>query len=401
MAGRGVRAMAKRILYLFDHTDSVSRLPLARAAKAQGYDVVIGFFGHRPNDVVLDTDDEVIEIPKPVNKFSPLALLKTMTAIRRAVTDIDPDLLHVVTLKYSFLSGLALRFMPRPKTVYTIAGLGFVFRSEGIKPKILRLALAPFLKIVLSDKALYLVIQNADDRDLLVRCGYAAAEKTNLVIGSGIDLKKFTVQDTSQAFRPLVLMVTRLVREKGVHIFAEAARILKEQNIEADFQIAGGLTTHNPSALTESDMQAITASGAVEWLGRVEDIPGLLAKADIVVYPSYYGEGVPRVLLEACAAGKPIVTTDHPGCKETVEEGQNGFLVPVKDAKATAAAIAKILDDPPLKERMGRHSRLIAEKRFDISQINTQTLDVYACALRGVEINTGSFSQRPAAHRLR
>ena len=374
--------MSKTVLYFFDHTDIGSRLPLALAAQDCGYTVTIALFGSKPAQANIPDSFEIIEIPKPENKFSPFAIFKTMRAIRAAVCARKPDLVHVVTLKYSFLSGLAILGCAPTAIIYTIAGLGFAFRSEGWKPALLRTLIAPFLKLALKHKNAHLVIQNQDDKDLLINRGYADAARAHLVVSSGVNLDRFTASPEPETGTPIALMVTRLVHEKGVHIFAEAAKILKAEGINARFQIAGGLTMHNPQAITKDEMERLISDSGAEWLGRVDDVPALLSSSAIVVYPSYYGEGVPRVLLEACAAGRPIISTDHPGCKEPVFHGDNGMLIPIKDVQATANAMRTLLQDQGMRARMGRKSREVAMSHFDVNIINTQTLAVYDIALR-------------------
>ncbi|MCD8525729.1 MAG: glycosyltransferase [Alphaproteobacteria bacterium] len=172
-------------------------------------------------------------------------------------------------------------------------------------------------------------------------------------------------------------MATRLLHDKGVAVFIEAARIMTEHGIKARFQIAGGEVTSNPLAISKEQMEAMVEGKPVEWLGKVDDMPALLAECAVFVYPSYYREGIPKVLLEAAASGKPIVTTDHPGCREAVEDGVNGFLVPVRNALKTAEATQKILEDGKLQKAMSKASRNRAEEEFNVAKIVTETLDVY------------------------
>lgn len=373
---------SKKLLYIFDHLDWKSRMPVALGAKEAGFDITIGIVGAEDGDKIDGLEGfHVLILRKPKNKFGPFSVLGSLLDIRRTIKTHKPDLLHTVTLKYSFLVGLASLGLRGYRLLYTIAGLGFLFRSEGVKPKILRAALSPFLKCVLRNKRADLIFQNPDDRDLLVQGGYTRAEHTHLVISSGVDLDKFIFEPEPENDLPIALMPTRLVHEKGVSIFVQAARILHEKGIKARYQIAGGITTHNPRAISEAEMRDYIKDGVVEWLGRVDDMPALLRSASVIVYPSYYGEGVPRVMLEACAAGRPIITTDHAGCRETVPEGKNGFLVPIKDVQATAQAMERLLGDKNLRADMGAQSRKLAEERFDVQAITAQTLALYDLVL--------------------
>lgn len=373
--------MSKKLLYIFDYLDWESRMPVANGAKDDGYDITIGIVGAEESVKGLESF-KTLSLTKPKNKFGPFSVLKTVLEIRNTIKDQKPDLLHTVTLKYSFLVGLACIGLKNFKIVYTIAGLGFMFRSEGWKPVFLRTILSLLLKLVLKNKNALLIFQNPDDLDLLVEKNYVRREQSHLVISSGADLSHFTASSQPENDLPVALMPTRLVHEKGVAIFVEAARQLHEKGIKARYQIAGGLTVHNPRAISGKEMENYTNDGIVEWLGHVDDMPSVLQSANMIVYPSYYGEGVPRVVIEACAAGRAIITTDHAGCRETIPEGKNGFLVPIKDVNATAQAMEKLIVDENLRIEMGLESRKLAERIFDVKSIVRQTLDVYKTALK-------------------
>lgn len=368
----------QKLLYIFDHSDWRSRMPIANAAQDKGYDVTIGIVGTLDDTSAL-VGFKTIFLHKPAGKMTPAGALKTIAALRGAIREIEPDMIHTVTLKYAFLLGLAAFGTHAGKLIYTLAGLGFLFRSEGIKPKAMRIMLSPLFFLIFRSAKARIIFQNPDDLTLFTTLHYARAEQCHLVVSSGVDLDKFQpIKKKGSQDKPLkVLMPTRLVREKGIQIFVDAARYLKAKGMEGDFEIAGGETMHNPGAISKKEMLEMTRDGAAHWLGRVEDMPALLAEADIVVYPSYYGEGVPRVLIEAAACGKPIVTTDHPGCREAVNHGENGFLVPVKDMEATAHTIEKLIKNDKLRHQMEKNSRKLAETTFDVKIVVKKTLAVY------------------------
>lgn len=368
-----------KILYLFDAVDWTSRVPLVDAAHAQGHDVAIGLIGDKRHETRNNLPYKRFSIRKPPGRFSVFAVMGLIKNIQSTIQNDAPDMVHAVTLKYAFFTGIALRKNTKIQRIYTIAGLGYLFRSSGWKPKVIKTLLKPFLKMALRNSCTTLIFQNPDDRIFLLREGLAESEKSFLIRGSGVDLERFKAAPPPDDACPLVLMPTRLVKEKGIDIFIQAAEILTKMGVKARFHIAGGETRHNPQAISKTEMDAMVnaSNGAAEWLGRIDDMPELLSRSALIVYPSSYGEGVPRVLLEALAAGRPIVTTDHPGCKETVDEGQNGFLVPINDAGAVAKAIEKILSDKKLRHIMGVHSRKKAENEFAIEKIIAETLSVY------------------------
>jgi len=375
--------MGAKLLYIFDHLDWKSRMPVALGAREAGYDITIGIVGVDENDTIEGLEGfEVLILRKPKNKFGLFSVLSSVLDIRKTIRSVKPALIHTVTLKYSFLVGLACLGLRRYRILYTIAGLGFLFRTPGSKPKWIRRALAPLLKLVLKNPRADLIFQNPDDRDLLVNMRYVRRVRTHLVISSGVDLEKFASVPEPDTDLPIALMPTRLVHEKGISVFVEAARKLHTKGIKARYQIAGGLTTHNPRAISEAEMKEHIKDGVVEWLGRVHDMPAVLSSAAVIVYPSYYGEGVPRVTIEACAAGRPVITTDHAGCREAVPNGENGFLVPILDVDATAEAMERLLTDKALRTQMGKESRHLAELAFDVNSIVAQTLALYEHVLK-------------------
>jgi glycosyltransferase involved in cell wall biosynthesis len=369
---------AMKILYFFDQSDWQSRMPVVLKAIEKNYEAGVVLIGSTAQAHNLPEHIQTHFIKTTQGRMDFLALLHIVFEIFKILQKQKPDLIHTITLKYAFMTGFAALAFPRIKKIYTIAGLGYLFRNDSRKAMILRILIAPFLKLTLKAANTHLIFQNPDDRALLIAHRFADQTRSTLIRGSGVDLKKFKPAPSMHKERPIVLMPTRLVREKGIEIFAQAAQSLGA--VEARFQIAGGLTKHNPAALTQDDMLALTKSGAIEWLGHVDDMPSLLARADIIAYPSYYGEGIPRVLLEAAACGKPIVTTDNPGCRETVHHGENGFLVPIKNAQALAEAIKILLADLKMRQEMGQKSRELAEAHFDVNLICEQTIAVYTRA---------------------
>jgi glycosyltransferase involved in cell wall biosynthesis len=201
------------------------------------------------------------------------------------------------------------------------------------------------------------------------------ASRIRLIPGVGVDLDLFRPSPPPSG-PPTVVMPARLLRDKGVGEFVAAARLLRSRGVDARFVIAGEPDPLNPASVTLADVRAWTSEGLIEHPGFVADMPGLLAQSHIVCLPSYR-EGLPKSLMEAAAAGRAIVTTDVPGCREAVRDGYNGFLVPPRSATALATALERLIGDPALRDEMGRHGRLVAERRFDQDAIIRQTLALY------------------------
>jgi glycosyltransferase involved in cell wall biosynthesis len=285
-----------------------------------------------------------------------------------------PKIVHHFTIKPVIFGTIAARVAGVPKIVNTISGLGQAFDSprslSGIYAKLLyRLSLR------FSDHVFF---QNKDDQALFVGRGFIDAAKTSIVPGSGVDVQRFTPSKAAPEARdPVVLMVARLLKTKGVYEFVEAAQIVKRDNPAAKFVLLGGLDFKNPAAIEEAHLQKWQRQGLIDWINHQDDIRPYLEAAEVVVLPSYYREGVPRVLLEAAAMAKAIVTTDNTGCREVVKAGINGLIVPPRDADALAGAIRSILKDPILRKRMGNAGRKIMVERFDERFIVERTIEAY------------------------
>lgn len=263
-----------------------------------------------------------------------------------------------------------------PRRIAMIEGLGYVFGDEGaatLKRRALRKATEALYRAALSkaDAALFL---NRDDHELFVRHDVVAVSKARNIGGVGVVLNAFQVAPP-RTIPVTFLLAARLLREKGVADYVEAARILKRDYPDARFVLLGGLDP-NPSGFSRDEVAGWAREGVVEWPGHVDDVKPWVADASVFVLPSFYREGVPRSIQEAMAMGKPIVTTDNVGCRDTVEEGVNGFLVPKRDPQALAAAMRRFLDDPSLIAPMGAASRRLAEERFDARRTDRLLADL-------------------------
>ncbi len=368
-----------KLLYVINHPDWFwsHRLPLALGAKDAGYDVLVAMPGGKGDGKLAQKGFHGLDIPAFETKASPATAVKTLFSLQKLLRQEKPDIVHAITLKYAFMTGLVARFHKNIRCVHTIAGLGYLFSGEGMKLKLLRLVIGPFLKFALKGSRMTIIVQNPDDLELLIRRRFVRKEQTVLIRGSGVDTDIFKPSEEPPQETPIILMPTRLLRDKGVAVFIDAARILKKRGVNARFQIAGGISANSPGAITEPEMRQMVADGSVEWLGKRNDMPDLLARATLVAYPSYYREGVPKVLLEAAASGKAIITTDHPGCREAVTHGVNGVLVPVKNAAALASSMEELLENPALQKSMGKAGRDKAVAEFNVNRIVIDTLKTY------------------------
>ncbi len=373
--------MSRKILYVINHIDWFwsHRLPLAKGAQDRGWNVSVAVPQASEDQRLAKHGFAGVDLPRTDSGSTLVTLLKTIVSLRKIIKTNRFECIHAITLKYAFVAGLAAIGVKDIRIIFTIAGLGYLFSGEGVKPKILRAVVGPFLKLALRGTKAQLIFQNPDDQELLIKRGFANPERCHLIRGSGVDLNDFAPhgEEAIQLQPPLVVMPTRLVKDKGVSVFAKCSDILKQRGVKADLQLAGGITDNNPLAYNKLEMDKMVANHNFIWLGRVNDMPKLLAKAAIIAYPSHYREGIPKVLLESCAMAKAIITTDHPGCREAVNDGDNGLLVPVRDALALANAIEKLLMDDDLRKSMGQRSLARARTEFDVCIIVDQTLGVY------------------------
>jgi UDP-N-acetylmuramyl pentapeptide phosphotransferase/UDP-N-acetylglucosamine-1-phosphate transferase/glycosyltransferase involved in cell wall biosynthesis len=287
---------------------------------------------------------------------------------------VRPQVVHHFTIKPVIFGTIAARLAGVPKIINTITGLGRAFEERrsltGFCAKVLYRFSLP-----LSDHVFF---QNDEDRELFTHSGLVDSEKTSVVPGSGVDVEKFHPNGgRTEGENGIVLMMSRLLRTKGVCEFVEAARILKSSFPDKEFVLLGGSDFENPAAISERTLTDWVRAGLISWKRHKDEIRSILEQADIVVLPSYYREGVPRSLLEAAAMGKAIVTTDNTGCREAVESGKNGLLVPPRDAIALADAIGTLLRDPALRESMGSAGRRKMLDRFDERSVINSAVKAY------------------------
>ena len=278
---------------------------------------------------------------------------------------LQPDVILAYTIKPVIYGSLAAHLAGVRVTYSIITGLGYAFSGGTIKRRIVNGLVTRLYRAALKTNST-VFFQNPDDLMLFVSLHIVKERNATLINGSCVDIRYYAQAPVDT--RPIFLMITRLLRDKGVVEYAEAAREVKSSHPHAVFRLLGPLDS-NPSAISRSEVGAWQQEGMIDYLGTADDVRPFLRNASVYVLPSYR-EGTPRSVLEAMAMGRPIVTTDAPGCRETVVDGENGFLVPVKDAKALAAAMERFITDPQLIDRMGKRSREIAEEKYDVENVN-------------------------------
>lgn len=351
------------------------RLPIALAAKNVGWDVtVVTADTGRLKDIEA-AGLKVVNLPMSRVGKNIWQELKTFWFLYRLYTREKVDVVHHVGMKTILWGTLAAKFAHVHGVVNAIAGLGVFFAEEN--NSVMKKVLPSVLRFAHHRDHLLAIFQNPEDKRLYIESGIIHENQARFIKGSGIDLNEFCYAPAPEAGKIIVLLTCRIIRKKGVFILIDAAEMLRgEYEEKVEFWIAGGLDDH-PDAITKAEMDAVCDGHYIKWLGKRDDVKDLLQQCYIFAFPSYYMEGLPKSLIEACAVGRPIVTTDNNGCRDVVTDGLNGFIVPVKDAKALADKIKVLIEDPALRSVMGRAAREKAEREFSIEGVVEKHLGIY------------------------
>ena len=315
----------------------------------------------------------VHDIPLQRTGMNPMADAKTLLHLWSLMRRVRPEIVLSYTIKPVIYSSLAAALARVPRRFALITGLGYAFQGEIDGPQKRRplRALAQTLYKAALGRLHKVFFQNPDDQALFRSLGILQPDTPSVVVnGSGVNVSEYL--QTSLPPLPSFLLIARLLGDKGIREYAQAALIVRASHPETKFRLVGWIDS-NPNAIQQQELDAWVADGTLEYLGRLSDVRPAISDSSVYVLPSYR-EGTPRTVLEAMAMGRAIVTTDAPGCRETVTNGDNGFLVPVKGVKELAAALLRFVEEPQLAEQMGKRSRQIAVEKYDVHQINAQML---------------------------
>jgi len=367
-----------KILYLVteDWYFCSHRLPLAAAARRAGYDVAVATTLYRHEERIRAEGIRPIPFGMARAGLNPLRDFMTLLQLIRLYRTEKPELVHHVAMKPVLYGAIAARAAGISRRIHALAGLGYLFSSQDARACALRRPVTALLRWLLKGDRSRVILQNADDRDLFIRELSLVPAQIRLIRGSGVDPDVFRPTPEPQG-TPVVMLASRMLRDKGVREFAEAARCCKTRGVEARFVLVGEPDPQNPSSIPRAELEAWHASGILEWWGAREDMAGVFSQAHVVCLPSYR-EGLPKVLLEAAACGRPIITTDTPGCREIVQHGENGYLVPVRAVTELADAVEHLAGNAFLRQAMGRAGRRRIEEEFSTERVVSETLQVYA-----------------------
>lgn len=300
---------------------------------------------------------------------NPLSDARTLLALYRLMRGMRPDAVLPYTIKPVIYGTLVAWLARVPRRFALVTGLGYAFTGEkkGLVKRIVHRLYA--LSLARATKVFF---QNPDDDQLFRQLGILPASVPSVVVnGSGVDVMAYAPAPLPSS-QPCFLMIARLLGDKGVREFVNAARKVKQEHPQVRFMLAGWID-ENPDAINQVELDQWVADGLIEFTGRLADVRPAIAASTVYVLPSYR-EGTPRTVLEAMAMGRPIVTTDAPGCRETVIDGKNGYLVPVRSVDALAEAMARFVEEPELAARMGAHSRQLAVEKYDVNKVNAVML---------------------------
>lgn len=348
------------------------RLPIALGARSAGYEVHVAtgitdcahlfdFHGLILHPIHLERRDTSLQ-----------GSIRTFFDISTVCLRVRPNVIHLVTIKPVLLGGIAARLLGLSRIVASISGLGYIFIAKGSKASLRRIIIGSLYKLALFHDGMRVIFQNPDDRLSLCKLSSLPFSNTILIPGSGVSLSSYAPSDLPPGI-PVVLFAARLLSSKGIYEFVDAA----SQLTGARFVIVGQFDKENRDCIDPAQLDFWVEKGWVEYWGYSDAMANVLSQASIVVLPSYR-EGLPKVLIEAAACARPIITTDVPGCRDAIDPGVTGLLVPAQDSNALKDAIQHLLDNPELCKAMGRAGRALAERKFDVKQVVQTHLDIYA-----------------------
>ena len=349
------------------------RLAQALALRERGDEVVLvspdGSYGPRMQAMGI----RWLQFPMAQHSLNLLAEIWSVIRLLKLYWQEKPDLVHQFTVKCVLYGSLVCHVLGIRSVVNSVTGLGYVFMEGGKARMWLRGFIKLSYRLVL--KNTWVIFQNPDDRSAFLESRLVDPKRVALIRGSGVDIRRFSPQPEPSG-KPLVVLPARMLWDKGVGEFVNAARTLQAEGVRARFALVGDSDNENPASVQAPQLRAWEKEGVIEWWGWKEDMDDVYAQSAIICLPSYR-EGLPKTLIEAAACGRPIVTSDVPGCREVVRHGKNGLLVPARDADALAKALLYLLEKPDTRSEMGNCGRKIAEKEFSKELVISQTFTVY------------------------
>lgn len=353
------------------------RLPIAQAAKKNNVDMSVYTEFTQAHNKKLIAGFNLLNSPLQRTSKSVLHFILEFANAYKIIKKGKPCLIHAVTIKPILVLGIIARLTSTP-FIGSISGLGPAFSPHNYFTKIRLKVILRIFRFIFSRKDVGIICQNSYDRDSLLGHGLLSKEKILLIHGSGVDLENYSPSKKKDNAEKYILMSARILYDKGVKEFCLAAEtVRKKLGNKVKFKLSGPIDNSSPTSISEYEVKKLSDKYEVEYLGNREDMPELLASALIFVLPSYYPEGLPKVLCEAAASGVPIITTDHPGCRDAIVNRETGLLVAIKNPESLACAIIELLTNDSLSEYMSKQARLYAEKSFQDSSVVNDHYSLY------------------------
>ncbi len=354
------------------------RLPIAVGALQNKFDVSLAARLDETNDIVKEHNISVHDwqlAPKSRSIFSDLSAISSLYSI---VQRVNPDIVHLVTIKSILYGGIIARLRKTPCLVIAVSGMGDVFTNPSTVNKILRVCVLNIYKFILKHPNSHVIVQNEFDKKYFLGLLHNNPSRITKVPGSGVNLQEFHPTNLHLS-NPVIMFASRLLFDKGVLDFIQTAKKLEQEFPKAKFVLVGSVDPENKRSIQEPELKKLIADSNIEWWGHKKNMASIIAQATAIVLPTKYGEGVPKVLIEACAAGKPVVSSKNPGCLEIIEDGINGYTVDLakENGDDLTAKVRYLLENPDVCTKLGENTRKIAEKKWSVDAVVSATIKIY------------------------
>lgn len=374
--------MSKKILYFVseDWYFCSHRLPIARAAKKSGFEVVVVTNVDKYKKIIKNEGFRLIPIKLNRRGKNPLKELSIILKLIKILKNEKPDIIHNVALKPIIYGSIAALFSAKSYVVNAFAGMGYIFTGNDLRHTALKKFFLAFYKLAFLRDKTFGLFQNSEDQNFLFENNIISAEKSFLIKGSGVNLQKFSFKKEPEDNFIKLVMASRMLWDKGVGELVEASKILNKKNIKFKTILVGLPDLHNPESIDEEILNVWDKYSYIEYLGFRNDVSDIISKSNIVALPSYR-EGLPKFLLEGAACSRAIVTTDVPGCRDVVSNNVNGFLVQPKNVAQLADALEQLINDKKLRQKFGKAGRKIVENKFSEEIVIEKTMNLYESLL--------------------
>ena len=361
------------------------RLAIGVQAVKLGHDTHLAALEDYSTEKVVAENINFHNWPVSPRSTNPLKEILSIAQLAKILLNAKPDIVHLVTIKSVLYGGLLARVLRVPSVVFAISGLGYLFADHDESASVFKKMVLNLYRFALGHPNAIVIVQNRNDYQFFIDKNLAQQSQMRLIKGSGVDLSLYSEEHNQlpqiaieeKNDLPIVFLASRLLWDKGIQTFVDIATRVNATHKQARFLLAGSSDTENPRSVPESTLRQWEKEGIIEWLGHSDNIPELLKQASVFVLPTIYGEGVPKVLIEACAAGVPVVASDWPGCREIITHEKNGFLAPADSVDQLTMHVQNLINNPELAKTMGDAGRKTAQSEFDVKQVVAATVSIY------------------------